>query len=61
MKTALYELHKELGATFTNFMGYEMPLKYTSVNEEHLNVRRNVGIFDVSHMGKIFLKGKNIN
>jgi aminomethyltransferase len=60
MKTALYELHKELGATFTNFMGYEMPLKYASVNEEHLNVRRNVGIFDVSHMGKVFLKGKNI-
>ncbi|MBC7080854.1 MAG: glycine cleavage system aminomethyltransferase GcvT [Thermoplasmatales archaeon] len=60
MKTALYELHKELGATFTNFMGYEMPLKYSSVNEEHINVRRKVGIFDVSHMGKIFLKGKDI-
>ena len=56
MKTALYDLHKELGATFTNFMGYEMPLKYTSINEEHLNVRHKVGIFDVSHMGKIFVK-----
>ncbi len=56
MKTALYDLHKKLGATFTNFMGYEMPLKYTSIQEEHLNVRHNVGIFDVSHMGKIFVK-----
>lgn len=58
MKTALYDLHKELGATFTNFMGYEMPLKYTSIQEEHLNVRQKVGIFDVSHMGSIFIKGK---
>ncbi len=56
MKTALYDLHKELGASFTNFMGYEMPLKYSSIQEEHLNVRHNVGIFDVSHMGKIFVK-----
>ncbi|KAA0014079.1 MAG: glycine cleavage system aminomethyltransferase GcvT [Thermoplasmata archaeon] len=59
MKTALYELHKELGATFTNFMGYEMPLKYTSVQEEHLNVRHRVGIFDVGHMGNIFVRGKD--
>lgn len=59
MKTALYDLHKELGATFTNFMGYEMPLKYSSVKEEHLNVRHKVGIFDVSHMGNIFVRGKD--
>ena len=58
MKTALYDLHKKLGASFTNFMGYEMPLKYTSIQEEHLNVRHNVGIFDVSHMGNIFLKSE---
>ncbi len=57
MKTALYSLHRELGATFTNFMGYEMPLKYTSIQEEHLNVRHKVGIFDVSHMGNIFVRG----
>jgi len=60
MKTALYDLHKELGATFTNFMGYEMPLKYVSIQEEHLNVRHKVGIFDVSHMGNIFVRGKNV-
>ncbi|MCD6448322.1 MAG: glycine cleavage system aminomethyltransferase GcvT [Thermoplasmata archaeon] len=59
MKTALYELHEKLGATFTNFMGYEMPLRYTSVQEEHLNVRHNVGIFDVSHMGNIFVRGND--
>ncbi|HDN96269.1 MAG TPA: glycine cleavage system aminomethyltransferase GcvT [Thermoplasmatales archaeon] len=59
MKTALYELHKELGATFTNFMGYEMPLRYKSVQEEHLNVRHKVGLFDVSHMGNIFVRGKD--
>ena len=59
MKTALYELHERLGATFTNFMGYEMPLRYTSVQEEHLNVRHNVGIFDVSHMGNIFVRGSD--
>jgi len=58
MKTALYDLHKELGASFTDFMGYEMPLKYTSIQEEHLNVRHNVGIFDVSHMGKIFVRSE---
>ena len=57
MKTSLYNLHRELGASFTNFMGYEMPLKYKSINEEHINVRHNVGIFDVSHMGNIFIKG----
>lgn len=57
MKTALYDLHKELGATFTNFMGYEMPVKYKGIQEEHLNVRHNVGIFDVSHMGNLFVKG----
>ena len=59
MKTALYELHKQLGATFTNFMGYEMPLRYKSVQEEHLNVRHHVGLFDVSHMGNIFVRGKD--
>ncbi|MCD6512829.1 MAG: glycine cleavage system aminomethyltransferase GcvT [Thermoplasmata archaeon] len=57
MKTALYDLHKELGATFTNFMGYEMPVKYRGIQEEHLNVRHNIGIFDVSHMGNLFVRG----
>ncbi|HEC87684.1 MAG TPA: glycine cleavage system aminomethyltransferase GcvT, partial [Thermoplasmata archaeon] len=59
MRTALYDLHKELGAVFTNFMGYEMPLYYKSIQEEHLNVRHSVGVFDVSHMGKIFVRGED--
>jgi aminomethyltransferase len=59
MKSPLHELHKELGATFTTFSGYEMPLKYTSIQDEHLNVRKKVGIFDVSHMGNIFVRGRD--
>ena len=59
MKSPLHSLHEELGATFTTFMEYEMPLKYTSIQDEHLNVRRNVGIFDVSHMGNLFVRGKD--
>ncbi len=59
MKSPLNALHEEMGATFTTFMGYEMPLKYTSVRDEHMNVRRNVGIFDVSHMGNLFVRGKD--
>ena len=58
-RTPLYEEHLKLGAQMVPFAGYEMPLKYTSIKEEHLNVRNNVGIFDVSHMGEIELRGKN--
>jgi len=59
MKTALYDLHRELGAYFTNFMGYEMPLRYASIQEEHINVRHKVGLFDVSHMGNIIVRGRD--
>jgi len=59
MKSPLHEVHEKLGATFTTFSGYEMPLKYTSIQDEHINVRRKVGIFDVSHMGNIFVRGKD--
>ena len=41
------------------FAGFEMPVYYTSINEEHMNVRKNVGVFDVSHMGEIWVKGPN--
>ena len=58
-RTPLYEEHLKLGAQMVPFAGYEMPLKYTSIKEEHLNVRNNVGIFDVSHMGEIELRGRN--
>jgi len=51
--------HKELGGKMVEFAGYEMPVEYTGVNDEHINVRENVGVFDVSHMGEIWVKGPN--
>jgi len=56
-KTPLYSVHKELGAKFVPFAGYEMPVQYTGVIEEHQTVRQRVGLFDVSHMGEIFFLG----
>jgi aminomethyltransferase len=49
--------HIELGAKMAEFAGYNMPISYTGINEEHLAVRNNAGIFDVSHMGEFILKG----
>jgi len=57
-KTALYTWHHEQGAKMMAFAGYEMPISYSSITEEHLNVRSGVGIFDVSHMGEFIVKGK---
>src|ERR1700674_5145997 len=47
----------ELGAKMAEFAGYNMPISYTGINDEHLAVRNNAGIFDVSHMGEFILKG----
>ena len=58
-KTALYNKHVELGAKMVPFAGYQMPVQYSGVNIEHINVRENVGIFDVSHMGEFIVSGKN--
>jgi len=57
-KTALYYIHSALGAKIIPFAGYEMPVSYTSIKEEHLCVRNGVGVFDVSHMGEFILKGE---
>ncbi len=57
MKTALFDKHKALGAKMTNFGGWEMPLQYKSPIEEHMCVRENVGLFDVSHMGRLIVTG----
>ncbi len=51
--------HKAHNAKMVEFAGYEMPLEYFGINDEHLNVRQNVGLFDVSHMGEIWVKGPN--
>ena len=58
-KTALYNKHIKLGAKMVPFAGYEMPVQYKGVNTEHINVRNNVGAFDVSHMGEIIVSGEN--
>ena len=55
--TALHEEHKKLGASFTDFGGWQMPLKYSSELAEHHAVRRAAGIFDLSHMGEVWVTG----
>jgi aminomethyltransferase len=56
-RTIFYEKHKALGARIVPFAGFEMPVEYTGVNEEHCIVREKVGLFDVSHMGEFWVKG----
>jgi len=58
-RTCLYDEHVKLGAKIENFADYEMPIVYTSIRNEHTAVRENVGMFDVSHMGEIIIKGKD--
>ncbi|MCD4792957.1 MAG: glycine cleavage system aminomethyltransferase GcvT [Bacteroidales bacterium] len=60
MKTTEFnKKHKELGAKMVEFVGFEMPVEYSGINDEHINIRENVGVFDVSHMGEIWVKGPN--
>ncbi|MCB9846579.1 MAG: glycine cleavage system aminomethyltransferase GcvT [Phycisphaeraceae bacterium] len=59
LRTPLYDLHVELGAQLVEYAGWEMPIRYTSIVEEHLRVRQSGGIFDVSHMGRFRVKGKD--
>ncbi len=56
-KTALNSRHRDLGAKMTDFHGWEMPLYYTSILEEHKAVREAAGLFDVSHMGQVLVTG----
>ena len=57
--TAFTEKHIALGAKMAEFAGYNMPISYSGINDEHATVRNNAGIFDVSHMGEFILKGEN--
>jgi len=57
--TALTHKHKELGAKIVEFAGYNMPIEYSGLKDEHITVREKVGIFDVSHMGEFWIKGPN--
>uniref|UniRef100_A0A832DGI4 Aminomethyltransferase n=1 Tax=Ignavibacterium album TaxID=591197 RepID=A0A832DGI4_9BACT len=56
-RTKFYNIHKKLNAKIVEFAGYEMPVQFTSIIQEHKAVRHSVGVFDVSHMGEIFVKG----
>jgi aminomethyltransferase len=58
VRTPFYDIHKSLGAKIVNFHGWEMPLQYSGIMDEHINVRTNVGLFDVSHMGRFEIKGQ---
>jgi glycine cleavage system T protein (aminomethyltransferase) len=57
--TPFTEKHIALGAKMAEFAGYNMPISYSGINDEHAAVRKNAGIFDVSHMGEFILKGEN--
>jgi aminomethyltransferase len=57
--TALYETHKAAGGNIVDFSGWALPIQYTSIKEEHHAVRNNAGLFDVSHMGEVTIKGKD--
>ena len=56
-QTAFTNSIKKMGGRMVEFTGYEMPVEFTGVNAEHINVRTNVGVFDVSHMGEVWVKG----
>jgi aminomethyltransferase len=56
-RTPLYEAHVQAGAKLVDFAGWEMPVQYDGIREEHLRVRNSCGVFDVSHMGEIQTEG----
>jgi aminomethyltransferase len=56
-RTPLFAAHQKLGAKLIDFGGWEMPVQYTSISEEHLAVRKAAGIFDISHMGEVTVSG----
>ncbi|MFC1564407.1 glycine cleavage system aminomethyltransferase GcvT [candidate division KSB1 bacterium] len=58
-RTSLYEIHKQYGAKLVGFAGFEMPIVYSSIIDEHKCVRDSVGVFDVSHMGEFIFRGEN--
>ena len=55
----LNDIHEKLGAKFTDFAGFKMPIYYSSIKNEHITVRKKVGLFDVSHMSNIWIEGKD--
>jgi len=59
LKSPLNDIHNEFGAKFTEFAGFEMPIQFSSIKNEHLTVRKSVGLFDVSHMSNVWITGKD--
>lgn len=59
LRSPLYDIQVKLGAQFTEFAGFEMPIMYSSIREEHFAVRKNVGLFDVSHMSNVWITGQD--
>lgn len=59
LRSPLYNIQKDLGAKFIEFAGFEMPIQYSSIKDEHLTVRKTAGLFDVSHMSNIWITGKD--
>jgi aminomethyltransferase len=60
LRTPLYDLSANLKARFTEFAGWEMPVQYSGIKQEHQAVRTAAGMFDISHMGKFFLRGSGV-
>lgn len=58
-KTCLHDRHVALGARMSPFAGFDMPIQYSGIIDEHKAVREDVGVFDVSHMGEVFVSGKD--
>ena len=58
-KTPFFDIHTQLGAKISLFGGYQMPIQYSGVRQEHLAVRQNLGVFDVSHMGEFMVEGSH--
>ena len=56
-KTALNQIHHDMGAKMVDFVGFEMPVQFEGINIEHETVRKKVGVFDVSHMGEFWVEG----
>lgn len=58
-KTALNQIHREMGAKMVEFVGFDMPVQFEGINIEHETVRKKLGVFDVSHMGEFWVEGPN--
>ena len=60
LKTALFDWHQAHGGRIVEFGGWLMPVQYSTISEEHLAVRQRVGVFDISHMGRLTFDGPGV-